>query len=93
MFYLAVGLIVILFLRLVRSSNPSLKGNVEDLAGVVGLIGKAEETFTSEGTVMVRGEIWKATSKRGIIRKGDRVRVVRLGAGLLLEVELVPDEP
>lgn len=92
MSYLVVGLLFILFLRLVRSSNASQKGGGEDLSGVVGLIGKANETFTTEGTVVVRGEIWRATSKRGIIREGDRVRVVRWVTGLLVEVEAAPDD-
>ena len=92
MTYLVVGLLFILFLRLVRSTNASPKGGDEELTGVVGLIGKANETFTTNGTVMVRGEIWKATAKRGIVREGDRVRVVRLVTGLLLEVEVVPDD-
>jgi membrane-bound ClpP family serine protease len=91
-FYLAIGLLVILLLRQFRSSSISRHAGFEDLTGVVGLFGKAEETFTTEGTVMVRGEIWKATSKKGIVRKGDRVRVVRVVTGLLLEVELDPEE-
>lgn len=56
---------------------------------MVGLTATAEQTFTTEGTVRVNGEIWKATSKRGVITKGDSVRVVALLPGLVLEVEAI----
>lgn len=56
---------------------------------MVGLTGTAEQTFTTDGTVIVQGEIWKATARKGIIHKGDRVRVVAMNPGLILEVELV----
>ena len=57
--------------------------------GMVGVTGTADQTFTSEGTVSVRGEIWKATARTGIIHQGDRVRVVAVRPGLILEVEAV----
>ena len=55
--------------------------------GMVGVRGTADQTFTSEGTISVNGEIWKATSRKGIIHKGDRIRVVAIKPGLVLEVE------
>lgn len=55
--------------------------------GMAGVAGTADQTFTSEGTVSVNGEIWKATSRRGIIHKGAKVRVVAIKPGLVLEVE------
>lgn len=55
--------------------------------GMVGVTGTADQTFTSEGTVSVNGEIWKATSQRGIIHKGGKIRVVAIKPGLVLEVE------
>ena len=57
--------------------------------GMVGVTGTADQTFTAEGTVSVNGEIWKATARKGIIHKGDRVRVVAIKPGLVLEVEAV----
>ncbi len=54
---------------------------------MVGVTGTADQTFTSEGTVRVNGEIWKATSGKGIVHKGDRVRVIAIKPGLVLEVE------
>ena len=56
---------------------------------MVGLTGTAEQTFTTAGTITVNGEIWKATSKRGIVHKGDRVCILAMNPGLILEVETV----
>lgn len=72
------------FLRLrnVRSIDPM---------GMVGLDGTAEETFSMSGMVFVRGELWRATSERGIVHKGQRVRVTAVRPGLLLVVEGVND--
>ena len=47
------------------------------------------ETFSDTGTIMVRGEIWKAATKRGIVQRGDKVRVVEIGPELTLVVEKV----
>lgn len=55
--------------------------------GMVGVTGRADQTFTSEGTVSVNGEIWRATSRKGIIHKGGKIRVVAIKPGLVLEVE------
>lgn len=91
MLYLVLGLVIILLLRLVRSSNSPREASRDDLTGVVGLVGKAKQTFTTDGMVEVRGEMWKATSKKGIVHEGDRVMVVQVRPGLLLEVEVVSD--
>ena len=55
--------------------------------GMVGVMGTADQTFTSDGTVFVNGEIWKATSRHGIIHKGQAIRVLAIKPGLVLEVE------
>lgn len=60
-----------------------------DSSGMRGLEGLAEETFSQEGMVLVRGELWKATANRGIIQKGDRVRVISSRPELLLVVEKI----
>ena len=83
---IAVTAIVVLTL-MVRRVNPRVPD--EGDGGVVGLVGTAEETFTTAGTVLVRGELWKATARKGIIERGQRVRVVRLREGLTVEVEKV----
>jgi membrane-bound ClpP family serine protease len=61
----------------------------EDPTGTIGLEGEAAETFTSSGLVLVRGELWRATAKRGIVQKGERIRVLKAGPGLTLIVERV----
>ncbi len=55
----------------------------------IGLLGRAEETFARQGTILVQGEIWKATTLKGIVQKGDCVKVLGLREGLVLEVERV----
>mgnify|MGYP001256625174 CR=1 FL=1 len=44
--------------------------------GMVGLTGKAIKDIDPEGTVSLRGEIWKAVSDGETIKKGDKVEVV-----------------
>jgi membrane-bound ClpP family serine protease len=53
--------------------------------------GVAEEAFSHEGKVFIRGELWRATAHQGIIQKGSRVRVKSVKPGLLLVVESVKD--
>jgi membrane-bound ClpP family serine protease len=85
--YLCGGLILLLvYVVLYRRKAPYTPVNPSWL-GMVGLTGTAESTFTTEGTIVVNGEIWKATSKRGIVHKGDRVRICAMHPGLVLEVE------
>jgi membrane-bound ClpP family serine protease len=85
--YLLVCLVLVV-LYIVMSRRRGGDNAPEPLwIGMIGVTGSADVTFTSEGTVTVNGEIWKATSRRGIIHKGDRVRVVAIKPGLVLEVE------
>jgi membrane-bound ClpP family serine protease len=85
--YLLVGLVLVA-LYIVMSRRQGADKVPEPLwIGMVGVRGTADQTFTSEGTVSVNGEIWKATSRKGIINKGERIRVVALKPGLVLEVE------
>jgi membrane-bound ClpP family serine protease len=85
--YLLVGLVLVV-LYIVMGRRPGADKAPEPLwIGMVGVIGTADLTFTTEGTVTVNGEIWKATSRHGIIHKGERVRVVAIKPALVLEVE------
>ena len=61
-------------------------GDVDDPTGMVGQQGIAQDTFTQEGLVFARGELWKATSDGGIIQKDDTVQVRQVRAGLVLVV-------
>ena len=58
-------------------------------AGMIGLRGRAETAIAPEGTIFVRGELWRARSKMNIAR-GEVVRVVDLD-GLTLAVESEKD--
>lgn len=58
-------------------------------AGMIGLIGRAETAIAPEGTIFVRGELWKARSKMSI-GPGEPVRVIGMD-GLTLDVEAGAD--
>jgi len=61
----------------------------QDSSDMIGLEGVASETFSAEGMIHIRGELWRATTDRGIIDKGTPVRVVASRPGLILVVEKV----
>ncbi|HSO75008.1 MAG TPA: nodulation protein NfeD [Blastocatellia bacterium] len=54
-------------------------------AGMIGLLGRAESAIAPQGTVFVRGELWRARSGMSIAR-GEGVRVKGID-GLTLDVE------
>ena len=56
------------------------------IEGLTGESGDVIETLKPEGVVRVNGEFWKAESLSGTIKKGNRIRVVRID-GLTLFVE------
>ena len=74
--------LVFLVVRGVRESRPSF-----DVVGLIGSEGESAETFSDSGQVQVRGEIWRAITRKGIIRRGDRVMVVAVEPELTLVVE------
>lgn len=61
--------------------------STDDLTGLIGLEGDALETFSGKGSVRVAGEVWRANLPRGIVERGERVRVVGYATGLVLLVE------
>jgi membrane-bound serine protease (ClpP class) len=79
----------LLFAVLVSRANKDV---TDDASAMIGLEGEAIETFSSDGMVRVRGELWRATTPRGIIERGRAVRVVALRPGLVLVVEKVPSK-
>lgn len=88
MAYLLFIVLVVGYVALRWRRSEDVKG--EPLpTGMIGLQGTAKETFAVEGTIMVRGEIWRATSRDGIIQRGDLVTVTAMEEGLLLEVQRV----
>jgi membrane-bound serine protease (ClpP class) len=52
---------------------------------MIGLMGRAETAIAPEGTIFVRGELWKARSKMNVAR-GESVRVTGMD-GLTLDVQ------
>ncbi|HKY06017.1 MAG TPA: NfeD family protein [Blastocatellia bacterium] len=86
---LAVPVVVflIVLLRLVyRSRQAKITTGT---AGMIGQVGRAETEIAHEGTVFVRGELWRASSYTRIA-PGQTVRVVGLD-GLTLKVEIEKD--
>ena len=56
-------------------------------AGIVGLTGRSVTSIAPEGTVFVRGELWRARSMIDVSR-GERVRVTGVeGVTLAVEAE------
>jgi len=80
---LVSGLVVVLVIVAASRHKKAATGEIE----LVGAIGLVETTLEPEGSVMIRGELWRARSRAGRkIERGQRVRVV--GArDYLIEVE------
>lgn len=57
---------------------------------LVGAVGRALDTFISEGWVHLHGETWQARTQRPVV-KGQSVRILRLD-GLMLIVEPIDEE-
>ncbi|MEY4667604.1 MAG: NfeD-like C-terminal, partner-binding [Pseudomonadota bacterium] len=89
--YLVLGLALVALCIVVTRRKGVERGPEPLWIGMVGVTGTADNTFTTEGTVTVNGEIWKATSRKGIIQRGETVRVLSINPGLVLEVEA--DQP
>lgn len=81
---LVSGLVVVLIIVAASRHKKAARGEIE-LMGAIGLV---ETSLEPEGSVLIRGELWRARSSCASIRieRGRRVRVV--GArGHLIEVE------
>ncbi|MFY9611759.1 MAG: nodulation protein NfeD [Blastocatellia bacterium] len=77
------ALIMIFVLKLaIRARRAKVTTGI---AGMIGLVGKAETAISPQGTVFVRGELWRARSQMNIAR-GEGVRVKGI-EGLTLDVE------
>lgn len=88
-YFLVVLVLVVLYIVMSRRKGAD-KGPGPLWNGMIGVSGTADQTFTSEGTVSVNGEIWKATCRKGIVHKGDKIRIVAVKPGLVVEVEAEP---
>lgn len=81
---LPAALIMMLMLRLAFRAHQAKVST--GATGMVGLRGKAQTEIAPEGTVFVRGELWKARSDMRIA-PGEPIRVINVD-GLTLEVEV-----
>ncbi|HSB10329.1 MAG TPA: nodulation protein NfeD [Blastocatellia bacterium] len=82
------GLIMTLMLRLaIRARRSKVTTGT---SGMIGLMGRAQTALTPEGTVFVRGELWRARSAMNV-PLGENVRVTGV-EGLTLDVEAEKDE-
>jgi membrane-bound serine protease (ClpP class) len=77
-----------LILRLAIRAYQSKMTSVT--SGVIGLTGKAQTAIAPQGTIFVRGELWRARSQNNIA-PGQPVRVTGL-EGLTLDVVAVEHE-
>lgn len=59
--------------------------------GLPGLVGTARDDLDPEGQVSVAGEIWQARARQAPVRRGEKVKVVRM-EGFRLLVEPLVDE-
>lgn len=80
---LGVSLIIIFLVYLVirAQARRAMTGR----EGMAGEIGRALEDFAGSGKVLVHGEIWEAETDVPL-RRGEPVRVVKVGDGLKLRV-------
>jgi membrane-bound serine protease (ClpP class) len=77
------GVIMTFMLRLaIRARRSKVTTGT---SGMIGLMGRAETAIAPEGTVFVRGELWRARSRMSVSR-GENVRVTSI-EGLTLDVE------
>jgi membrane protein implicated in regulation of membrane protease activity len=87
--YSVIAACLVLATVLYFSSRTGKQPASRDPFLMIGLEGIAQETFAKEGMVFVRGELWRATTPRGIITQGSRIVVRGVQPGLLLTVESV----
>jgi membrane-bound serine protease (ClpP class) len=84
---LVIGLLVVAFAFIMhRAVIPSLlRKKLTGREGMIGMVGRVTEPLNPDGTVIIKGEYWKARSAAGVIGLGEEVEVVRV-VGLTLEV-------
>jgi membrane-bound serine protease (ClpP class) len=82
----AVAIIAFVFI-MHKAVIPAIRRRkVTGAEGMIGATGKVTETLNPAGTIIIKGEYWKASSIRGIIDIGHDVEVVAI-KGLNLEVK------
>jgi membrane-bound serine protease (ClpP class) len=82
----AVAALVITGVVLVALLSRRKKASVGE-PRLLGARGSVETTLRPEGSILIRGELWRARSRSGsLIERGQEIRVVG-ASGHLLEVE------
>ncbi|HKC64416.1 MAG TPA: NfeD family protein [Pyrinomonadaceae bacterium] len=77
------GLVVVLIIIAASRHKKAATGELE----LIGAIGLVETRLEPEGSVMIRGELWRARSRAGAtVDRGQKVRVVG-ASDYLVEVE------
>lgn len=82
---ITLALVVLVVGAAVRAHRRKVETGKE---GMIGLRGEARTTLKPEGQVFVRGELWRAVSEEGVIKKGEPIEVTGV-EGLKLKVRKV----
>jgi membrane-bound ClpP family serine protease len=82
---IAVGMVAFVFI-MHKAVIPSLcRRKVTGAEGMIGAVGEVTVALKPKGTVIIKGEYWKARSSEGDIEAGSMVEVIGID-GLNLEV-------
>jgi membrane-bound serine protease (ClpP class) len=86
------GTFVVLFgfaiSKIIQARRAKPRTGTEELIGEIGVV---RRTLDPEGTVFVRGELWRARTQGGRVPVGQAVRVDAVGEELLLDVSPVAE--
>ncbi len=80
---------ILLLAVLMTVAKATLQPRVTGAEAMIGARGKALETVSTSGSVLVQGEIWKAVSVAGIVAKDSEIEVLSVRDGLILEIREV----
>ena len=78
------GLMGVAAIKIVQARRAPVVTGTSELVGQVGVV---RDALAPDGTVFVRGELWKARSSDGPLERGSPVRVDSIGDEFVLEVE------
>ena len=84
---LVVGLMMVVFVFIVHKAiiPGLLRKKLTGREGMIGMVGRVTEQLSPDGTVIIKGEYWKARCTGDGIGVGEEVEVIRV-IGLTLEV-------
>ena len=78
------GLMGVAAIKIVQARRAPVVTGTSELVGQVGVV---RDALAPDGTVFVRGELWKARSSDGPLERGSPVRIDSIGDEFVLEVE------